>query len=294
MSLTSQDTTTTTSSFSETMQSFTPGQCLLCPSSSPSFSDSIAHMQKSHSLFIPHQEHLAVDLETLIRYLHLVIFGYRECIQCGTERATVQAVQQHMLGKGHCRFDITEEDSEYAEFYDFEDSAESDVDEENNQETTTNSSQQKQSLPADEDSIHLPSGKTISKKSSAQAEQSLFNRLHRRTTRTLPSQLEYSAVEPDEEENKEVSETGESQALSRREKREKAMITHQLANMTANDRSSLMHLPPSQQRAMLVAQHRHADKTQKEEKRRQTRIDRKGNKNLYAYWNTETPVYQCG
>ena len=58
-------------------------------------------MQKSHGLFIPHHQHLAVDLETLFRYLHLVIFGYRECIQCGTERATIQAVQQHMIGKGH-------------------------------------------------------------------------------------------------------------------------------------------------------------------------------------------------
>ncbi|CRG91358.1 hypothetical protein PISL3812_08406 [Talaromyces islandicus] len=244
-------------------------------------------MQKSHGLFIPHQQHLAVDLETLIRYLHLVIFGYRECIQCGTERATVQAVQQHMLGKGHCRFDILEEDSEFADFYDFGDSVESDIDEE----TTAN---QNQSLPADEDSIRLPSGKTISKKPSAQAEQPLFTRPHRRTTSTFPSQIEYSVVEYDEEENKEATDTSDSRALSRREKREKAMITYQLANMTANDRSSLMHLPASQQRAMLAAQHRHADKIQKVERRRQTRIERKGNKNLYAYWNTETPVYQCG
>lgn len=254
-------------------------------------------MQKSHGLFIPHQEHLAVDLETLVEYLYLIIFGYRECIQCGTERATVQAVQQHMIGKGHCRFDISEEGSEFAEFYDFEDSAESDTDEETDQETTTaTSSSQKPPLLADEDSIHLPSGKTISKKLSAQAEQPFITRLHRRTTRRLPSQLEYSVVEPDEQENssKEAAGTHEPRALSKREKRERAMVTYQLANMTANDRSSLMHLPTSQQCSILAAQHRHADKTQKVERRRQTRIERKGNKNLYAYWNTETPVYQCG
>jgi pre-60S factor REI1 len=64
--------------------------------------------------------------------------------------------------------------------------------------------------------------------------------------------------------------------------------------MSANDRSSLMHLPTSQQRALLATQHRQADKMQKEESRRRTKIDRKGNKNLYAYWHTETPVYQCG
>lgn len=256
-------------------------------------------MQKSHGLFIPHQQHLAVDLETLIQYLHLVIFEYKECIQCGTERSTVQAVQQHMIGKGHCRFDISEGDSEFAEFYDFEDSTESDIDEETNQETAT-SSNQKPPMLADEDSIHLPSGKTISKKLSAQTEQPSITRLHRRTTRPLPSQLEYSVVEPDEQEesSKEkdpnLDTTKTTRALSKREKREKAMVTHQLANMTANDRQSLMHLPTSQQRALLLAQHRHMDKMQKVERRRQTRIERKGNKNLYAYWNTETPVYQCG
>lgn len=257
-------------------------------------------MQKSHGLFIPHQQHLAVDLETLVEYLHLVIFGYKECIQCGTERATVQAVKQHMIGKGHCRFDISEEDSEFAEFYDFEDSAESEIDEETNQETATGSNQKPPTILTDEDSIHLPSGKTISKKLSAQTEQPLMTRLHRQTTRPLPSQLEYSVIEPDEQEesskeagpNSDTSET--TRALSKREKQEQAMVTYQLANMTANDRQNLMHLPTCQQRALLLAQHRHMDKIQKVERRRQTRIERKGNKNLYAYWNTETPVYQCG
>ncbi|OLN97886.1 Cytoplasmic 60S subunit biogenesis factor [Colletotrichum chlorophyti] len=291
------------------MQPFTPGQCLFCPSHFPSFTDSVMHMQKSHGLFVPHQQHLVVDLETLFKYLHLVIYGYRECIQCGTERATVQAVQQHMTGKGHCRFDVSEPDSEFAEFYDFsepeEDDAESDAESENEsdgdakdpeEEVATTSPSRKPQVVADEDSIRLPSGRIISRRSSAQAGPSLAQ--PRRRTRTFASQLEYSVVEPDDDggSGKEELDSGtrETRVLSKREKREKAMVTYQLTNMSANDRNSLMHLPTSQQLSILASQHRQMEKVQKEEKRRRTKIDRKGNKNLYAYWHTETPVYTCG
>lgn len=268
-------------------------------------------MQKSHGLFVPYQQHLVVDLESLFRYLHLVIFGYRECVQCGTERATVQAVQQHMTGKGHCKFDVAEEDSEFAEFYDFsepededdEDDHEGDTgsdDEQVSKEETTASSRSRKPQLADEDSIRLPSGKIISRQSSAAAHAgSSFTRLRRRT-RAAASQLGYTTV-PDESNDEKTSGKGDfglevpdTQAVSKREKRERATMAHQLANMSASDRNSLIHLPTSEQRAILATQHRQTEKVQKEEKRRQTKIDRKGNKNLYAYWHTETPVYQCG
>ncbi|KAJ2975326.1 hypothetical protein NUW58_g8388 [Xylaria curta] len=246
-------------------------------------------MQKSHGLFVPHQQHLVVDLETLFGYLHLVIFGYRECIQCGTERATVQAVQQHMTGKGHCKFDISEQGSEFAEFYDFsepEDDAESEIegdDDERDQESTAIGPNRKPLL-ADEDSIRLPSGKIISRHASAQAGPSSTQL--RRRTRTPASQLEYSLVEPDgeEEASKEELDSNmrDTRPLSKREKRERAAVTYQLANMSTNDRNSLLHLSASQQRSILAVQHRHAEKIQKEERRRQGKIDRKGNKNLHG------------
>lgn len=145
------------------MQPFTPGQCLLCPVFSSNFTDSVMHMQKSHGLFIPDRKHLVVDIETLFEYLHLVIFGYRECIQCGKSKATVQAIQQHMTGKGHCKFDISEPDSEFADFYDFlglGDALKSNIDGDRNmkaiQETPTSSSPK--ILIVDKHSIHLPSG----------------------------------------------------------------------------------------------------------------------------------------
>ncbi|KAI0427509.1 putative pre-60S factor REI1 [Xylaria sp. FL1042] len=291
-----------------TMQPFTPGQCLFCSQPSATFSDSVIHMQKSHGLFIPHQQHLIVDLETLFKYLHLVIFGYRECIQCGNERATVQGIQQHMTGKGHCKFDISEHDSEFAEFYDFlgpENVEESDIEGEEgerNQDREAAARSGRKPLMADEDSIRLPSGKTISKHSSLAHAGSSSTQMRRRP-RILASQLEYSLVEPDGQEGEEEqgsskekpgSDVPDTRLLSKREKREGATVTHQMANMSASDRSSLMHLSMSEQRSILATQHRHTEKVQKEERRRQGKIDRKGNKNLYAYWHTETPVYQCG
>jgi pre-60S factor REI1 len=279
------------------MSPFTPGQCLLCPNSSPSFNNSVIHMQRSHGLFVPHQRHLVVDLETLFKYLHLVIFGYRECIQCGTARATVQAVQQHMTGKGHCKFDILEQESEFADFYDFSEleyDRDSDIEHDGYEMDRGESSQNPQLT--DGDSIRLPSGKIISRKSSAPVELS-FTQLHRRN-RTFASQLQYTPVEPDDqgEYSKEElsSDIDYTRALSKREKREKAMVTYQMANMSVNDRNGLMHLSISQQRSILATQHRHVEKVQKEERRRQSKIERKGNKNLYTYWATETPIYQCG
>lgn len=209
-----------------------------------------------------------------------------------------------MSGKGHCNFDISEEDSEFAEFYDFsepEDDVESDSDsngDEKNQESTTSSS--RIPLPADQDSIRLPSGKIISRQSSAPVGPSSTQL--RRRARTYASRLEHTLIEDGDEKEEEGApgqeEPGsgvhDTRLLSKREKREKETVTYQMASMSANDRNSLVHLPPSQQRAILAAQFRHAVKVQKEERRRQSKVDRKGNKNLYAYWHTETPVYQCG
>ncbi|KAI0185222.1 C2H2 type zinc-finger-domain-containing protein [Xylaria flabelliformis] len=303
----SAESNTGPTSFSQspTMLPFIPGQCLFCPSSSSTFSDSVLHMQKSHGLFVPHQQHLVVDLETLFKYLHLVIFGYRECIHCGTERATVQAVQQHMTGKGHCRFDITAPDSEFAEFYDFSepediegdhsgsDMEDGDGDKRHDRKNAVKSD--RKPVLADDDSIRLPSGRITSRhSSSAQAGSSMLHL--RRRPRTAPSQLEYAVAEPEVTEDSISREPGvhDTRLLSKREKRERATVTYQLASMSASDRMSLMHLPMSEQRAILATQLRHTDRVQKKERRRQGKIDRKGNKNLYAYWHTETPVYQCG
>lgn len=212
-----------------------------------------------------------------------------------------------MAGKGHCNFDTSEEDSEFAEFYDFSDGPEDDVrseteddGEETNQEEAAASSARTPQA-AGQDSIRLPSGRIISRQSPASTGPSSTQL--RRRVRTYASRLARTMIEDDgqKEEEKGASQEEEpgpgasdTRLMSRRERRERETITYQMESMSASDRNSLVHLPPSQQRAILAAQFRHAVKVQKEERRRQGRVDRKGNKNLYAYWHTETPVYQCG
>ena len=147
-------------------------------------------------------------------------------------------------------------------------------------------------LKVDQDSMRLPSGRLISKKTSAQTEPS-FSQIRRRP-RTATPQIEYVTdpdVGPDTSNGPSIPDT---QALTRRERRQKASAAHQLANMSVGDRTALMHLSSAEQRSLIATNQRFKEKTQKEEAKSQRRIDRKGNKNLYAYWHTETPVYQCG
>ncbi|KAK2002646.1 hypothetical protein LX36DRAFT_229611 [Colletotrichum falcatum] len=278
-----------------TRQPFAPGQCLFCPRFSPDFTESVMHMQKSHGLFVPSQQQLIVDLGTLFKYLHLIIFDYRECLQCGTERATVQAVQQHMIGKGHCKFDISEQDSEFTEFYDFS-KPKLGTKTNNYKECPKESSTSLAPKPLRvlEDSLLLPSGRIALRQFPAQQAPS-FSRFHRRTQSSQPG---HTLVKLDVTEGSSKVELnldiGNTQPLLKREKRDRAEATFQKAILRAKDRNTSMHLSPSQQRSMITTQHKHEKKMQKSEGRKQSKIDQKGNKNLYAYWATETPVYQCG
>lgn len=106
----------------DTMATFVPEACLFCNQKSSDFVANLLHMQKAHGLFIPTSIdggalHLAVDMETLVGYMHLVILGYHECILCGTQKVDGWAVRQHMMGRGHCRIDLAGAESEWREFY---------------------------------------------------------------------------------------------------------------------------------------------------------------------------------
>ncbi|KAI1661870.1 C2H2 type zinc-finger-domain-containing protein [Daldinia decipiens] len=123
---------------------FDPGSCLFCAQESDILDDNMTHMAAAHGFNIPFQEFLAVDPETVVEYLHFVISGYRECICCGTRRGTVEGVQQHMVAKGHCRFDISIETEELYEMPQSENAV-------------VNQAQRDGSMP-----VRLPSGKLIS------------------------------------------------------------------------------------------------------------------------------------
>ena len=90
---------------------FDESQCLFCNQTSPDLDQNLVHMLKAHGLYID-SANLLVDVGSLLAYFHLVISGYYECLYCGTQRNTRQAVQQHMMAKGHCKYDITDKDAE--------------------------------------------------------------------------------------------------------------------------------------------------------------------------------------
>lgn len=225
------------------MPEFVPENCIFCSHQASDIDDNLAHMKTTHSLVIPFQDNLVVEPATLIWYLHFVIFGYHECILCGTRRRTVEGVQQHMLDKGHCRFEMSDE---MMEFYDVE---------------GLNSHSTQSLVRPDEDSIRLPSGKILSHRS--QTASSSRPRITNQST---------SAEEP-------VAIPGAppSDALTNRGRKETAMAT-QLSRLSVKDQQSLIHLSAPQQRSLLAQRKKELETARRSERRMRIRMDRHSNK----------------
>ncbi|KAJ7371284.1 hypothetical protein OS493_026928 [Desmophyllum pertusum] len=96
--------------------------CLFCPHRSISLEENMKHMTRSHSFFIPDLEFI-VDLKGLLTYLCEKVGVGNMCLYCndkGKSFFSTEAVQCHMVDKGHTKINY-EEDAvlEYADFYDF-------------------------------------------------------------------------------------------------------------------------------------------------------------------------------
>ncbi|KAK3308329.1 C2H2 type zinc-finger-domain-containing protein [Chaetomium strumarium] len=245
---------------------FLPEECLFCAQCSNDFVENLSHMHQAHSFMIPFEASLAVDPQTLIWFLHMVINSYRECICCGTHRRSVEAVRQHMLSKGHCRFNVTDE---MRGFYDMDALG---------QHTADGCSH------PDDHTLRLPTGKLLAHRS--QVDPSPRSR-RREKTPAGPSAL-LASEEPNPT-------TGEPQALTKRDRKEQALTT-QVAQLRAGDRMSLIHLPESQQRSLLAVHKKELDKAKRADRRTRSRLDHVGNKTAVhtKYYQQENPVYQCG
>ncbi|KAH6653297.1 C2H2 type zinc-finger-domain-containing protein, partial [Truncatella angustata] len=268
---------------------FFPERCLFCNKNSDDFQINMLHMKTAHGLFIPDKDNLLVELEVLIEYLHLVIHGYNECICCGTQRNSTLAVQQHMVGKSHCRFDIAGEESEFADFWDLS-RAESGSDDSDEEESTTKEGGRRKgpgdAIHLDGDSLRLPSGKLVSKHSiSQQYQRRAEAQKHkaaiegRRETTTQPKDPTSSTALI-------ASSTGGHKRPTKSEKREQAFTT-QLSRLSDNDRKSLMHLPASEQRSVLSTQKKQEEKVKRAERRYQSRVEGLGNKTLQAHFRPD-------
>ncbi|XP_067011987.2 cytoplasmic 60S subunit biogenesis factor ZNF622 [Anabrus simplex] len=96
--------------------------CLFCSHHSGSMLKNLKHMSVAHSFFIPDTEYV-VDMKGLLMYLGEKISQYYMCLWCNDKGRTfysIEAAQQHMMDKGHCKMlHEGEALAEYADYYDY-------------------------------------------------------------------------------------------------------------------------------------------------------------------------------
>lgn len=227
------------------MPEFEPEKCIFCPHRASDTNDNLAHMKTTHGLTIPYQDNLVVEPATLIWYLHFVIYGYHECVLCGTRRRTVEGVQQHMLDKGHCRFELSDE---MMEFYDVE---------------GLNSRSTQDFVRPDEDSIRLPSGKILSHRS--------------QTASSTRPRIANQSTSAEQQEPAAIPGAPASDALTNRGRKETALAT-QLSRLSVKDQQSLIHLTAPQQRSLLAQRKKELETSRRSERRMRIKMDRHSNK----------------
>merc|ERR1719273_2049266 len=96
--------------------------CIFCSHHSANMDNNLRHLTEAHSFFIPDPEFLT-DTAGLLEYLGAKVGQGHMCVWCNDRcksYQTVDAVQKHMVDKGHCKM-LHEGDAlvEYDEFYDY-------------------------------------------------------------------------------------------------------------------------------------------------------------------------------
>lgn len=264
-------------------------------------------MSRSHSLFIPAAIDngslaLAVDLETFVRYMHLVVHTYHECLLCHTQRQSARAVQQHMTGKGHCRVDLDDSESEFRDFYESPRGADGEGSSSGEEEGTPGSEDEDaaeaEAAPAGgapplrlrEGSLLLSSGKLLSHRSApAPRHHRPLAETHKPTRREA---LAAASAEPEAEPpapragedggGEGLSGPDAGRALTRLERRaesnSRSTLSVALASMSLGDRAALAHLPPAEQRAVVLRQFKQQDRARHESRRFWSKVELRGNK----------------
>jgi pre-60S factor REI1 len=247
---------------------FDPTHCLFCSTTSESVDINLTHMSKSHGMTIPSPHQLTVDPTTLLIYLSLVIDVYHECLTCGTQRRNTQAIQQHMLGKGHCSFDISDVESEYREFWDFECGD--------------------ASAEVDGNDMVLPSGKTVSHRS---ARATSTRQKQQTTSSSMMSRINKSSSSPPNNTDRPLQE--QKQQLSKQDMRA-INLDKQISNLRVSDRLALAHLPSSAQRSILSSQQKQLQKARRHQRNAESRLQRQNNKTLMKHFVSDVPGPKLG
>jgi pre-60S factor REI1 len=259
---------TTNSPSSSIDYEFDESQCLFCDRSSSDLDHNLEHMSKIHGLHIV-TSNLLVDIGSLLAYFHLIISSYHECLYCGTQRNTRQAVQQHMTAKGHCKYDLTAKDAEFRDFYDLS-SLEAEEESQRNLIATRISNIE---LAAAYDRSKNSRSSKHSKKHNLDI---AFSQSEPEFTSSKHSQAPQSDSDTTSDDNEILSDPlGE---LSIREQKRAYTLNNQLSQLRAEDRRSLMHLPVSQQRTLLAAHHKQMEKARRSEQTQRGNLESAGNR----------------
>lgn len=247
----------------ESGHEFEPSICLFCDNASSDLDCNLAHMTNAHGLHI-NPANLLVDIETLLAYFHFVIAGYNECLYCGTQRNTRQAVQQHMVAKGHCTYDVTNEDAEIREFHDFSEL-----------EAEKDRRRHDVALRFADTPSRVALKKSRRRKHPDSHELDLTASLHDQAPPTPTS-----SPDPDPDTNSHESEGLPNPPLqmSTRALKQQVMLDQQLSQLRTEDRRSLVHLPISQQRALLATHFKQMEKANRIEQTQRNNLERAGNK----------------
>lgn len=235
-----------------TTPEFSPSCCLFCGVDCGTFDDSLAHMSKTHSFSIPYLGHLTVEISVLVEYLHLVIYGYGECILCSTHRNTVEGVQHHMAAKGHCRFNVT---ADLIDFYNLPDTVE---------------------LRADQESMRLPSGKILSHRAKASST--------RTVTRSGGEQRLRSEALPATS----SSSRNRSELISANDVNLVESSSTQLSRLTKGDQQSLAHLPEHELRALLAGHTKSIDQARRAKHHAEVKLSKAENTILMGGFRADT------
>jgi len=246
---------------------FTESQCLFCDRLSPDLEQNLEHMSKIHGLHIV-TSNLLVDVESLLAYFHLVISSYHECLFCGTQRNTRQAVQQHMIAKGHCKYDFTAKDAEFREFYDLE---ALEAEEESQRNLIATRLSDNAQLAA-----HDKSRKSrLSNPSSKHNLDVTFSPSEQVSTPSRHSPAPQSDNDTSSDDNQSLLDPFHQ--LSTRERKRSYTLNNHLSQLRSEDRRSLTHLPISQQRTLLVTHHKQIEKARRSQQTQRGNLETAGN-----------------
>ncbi|KAM0424899.1 hypothetical protein ACHAPT_009955 [Fusarium lateritium] len=267
-----------------------PSKCLFCNEANSDVDRNVNHMRRAHGFVIPEKNRLVVEIKTLVDYFHLVIFGYFECLHCGSQRHTPEAAQQHMVDKGHCKFDLYNEDSEFRDFYEFSSYTDGSDDE------VSNDGEDGQDIEEEADgakgaelskygqlegtkvtrpfkfgqfqgpTLRLPSGKLLSHRQSR--EMRPCHRKPRTKSEATPQVQAGSNL------------VSNAEILTRAERREDSFAARQLVCLSAKDRHSLKRLPMWQQLKMLAVRKKQIAKAMRLERLVRSRLETRGNKHV--------------